>query len=275
MDNTLILVLCVEGVGIPCIIMFIHLTKDIWKYKKDKKLALWRVRRVKWYAYQKLREIEDKSCIPDVRVAAQERNSRGRDLLFARIPTWDSIFHYPDLPRNPNPPNFLTFGECSRGFSEAGKIAVCQVLRLSAVKALPSWDAIAAQITSKADTKEGIQPETPLLFLEDTTTQLFEQLGASSPNEAEYLLLLRASSTQVGTYSDHSGGYIDAVKASLYSCSKNRMVWEYEMTGGLPESTKIGAGSRSGEVTTDKMIELFLRAEYEFFKRNQKEKNRH
>lgn len=182
------------------------LEKPAWKYK-DPKRAMKELNKLNEYDYILLKEVEEKSPLPEVRQAAGEKNRLGNDIR--------------DALQNP---------QGSRRFAEPEKLD------------LESENSQNIEHGTLVVFTGGYGSD---IHLHRVTYCLPEDVKPVCPAAAEYRLELSYSENTVGNYTDGSSALQSLVKAKLTRGSET--VWEDSASGGTPPSQKYwGSTNRTG-----------------------------
>ncbi len=182
------------------------LEKPAWKYK-DPKRAMKELNKLNQYDYILLKEVEEKSPLPEIRQAAREKNRLGNSI-------WSAL-------QNPNGP---------RRFAEPEELD------------LESEEGMNIERGTLAVVRGGYGGKT---YLHWATYSLPEDIKPSCPAAAEYRLELNYGENTVGTYTDGSSALQSHVKAKLTRGPLS--VWEDSVSGGTPPSEKYwGSTNRTG-----------------------------
>ena len=185
---------------------WIVLEKPAWKHK-DPKRAMKELNKLNEYDYIFLKEVEEKSPLPEIQQAAREKNRLGNRI-------WSAL-------QNPNGPS--RFGEPEKLDFESEE----------AMNIEPGTLVLFTRGYSGS------------IYLHRATYCLPEDIKPSCPAAAEYRLELDYGENTVGTYTDGSSALQSHVKAKLTRGSVP--VWEDGVSGGTPPSQKYwGSSNRTG-----------------------------
>jgi len=206
---------------------------DVLKCRSEKS-ALKALKHVSEWKYTKLCEIAKKSKFPEVRRAAAEKNRTG--LAISRAWTSRLGSEFP-------------VKECSRGtVAEPGSLAVC---RINGVHTLPE-----------------ITEHSTCLFIPEVTAALPGELAASSPTDAEYILLLRSYSKRVGNYTDGAVGYLGVLNEDLIHRTDGAVIRQKCHVGEMPAGEKIHRQDEYGSAADP--VPVILSAARKVMKLNKK-----
>lgn len=190
---------------------WVILDKPGWKYKNQKR-ALKALDKLDELDYRQLREFEEKSPLPEIRQAAQEKNRLGNQIRFVLLD--------PRGPRRFEEPEKLDFNSEKARQTEAGKLVIHYPKRYDSS-----------------------------VNLHRVTYYLPDDVKPSCPEAAEYRLELNYGESTVGSYTDGSSAVQSHVKGKLSRGSKP--VWEDSAGGSAPPSEKYWSGKNAAGSMAD------------------------